>query len=83
MKSIASGLALVCLMTLQTGCARTRLITQTQTIKQFPPEVLMQPCDIPAFSGSTNADLVVYIERLIASLRMCNADKSALREWAQ
>ncbi|ABC29664.1 hypothetical protein HCH_02889 [Hahella chejuensis KCTC 2396] len=43
----------------------------------------MQPCDIPAFTGSTNADLVVYTERLIASLRMCNADKSALREWAQ
>lgn len=49
----------------------------------LPPAELLQDCAGPDVTAvSTNADLLLYSQGLKHSLRVCNADKQALRHWA-
>ncbi len=48
-----------------------------------PPVQYMQHCHVPALSGDTNGHVVQYAASLKQALKLCNADKSALRAWAE
>lgn len=48
----------------------------------IPPEDLMQDCPEPSSSAATNEDLVNRFIDMRAALRVCNADKRALRSWS-
>lgn len=47
-----------------------------------PPRELLQPCNEPTPAVATNGALAEYTLALRSSLRGCNDDKAALREWA-
>lgn len=53
-----------------------------QTIKLLPPVELLQDCPVPQLIGRTNRFLAEGYEARGAALEACNADKAALREWA-
>ena len=48
----------------------------------MPPAVYLQHIDEPALRGKTNGDLAAWAVELRTALRLANADKKALREWA-
>lgn len=48
-----------------------------------PPDLLMQPCGKPVFTGHTYGDLVHHAVELRESLDLCDQDKTALRKWAE
>jgi len=50
---------------------------------QLPPAALLSDTPVPAFEGATNGDLWDYQDVLKAALGACNADKAAVRGWAE
>lgn len=42
----------------------------------------MRECPMPVYNGETWGDLAAYTVQVRQSLRGCNGDKAALREWA-
>lgn len=48
----------------------------------LPPSGLLVETPHPDFTGSSNGDLVNYIDELGNALDVCNADKASLRTWA-
>lgn len=89
MKHIASGLTLLCLMVLQTGCGKrleVRPITPTKTIieKVQPPAELLADCPEPGLEGlETTGDLEAFAIDAIVALTFCNKDKERLRGWTE
>lgn len=75
-------LTLIILALLLTACASDPVVI-TRTVYQYPPKLLIQPTEQPDYTGSTWGDLARYSVKLQARLMECNADKRALREWAQ
>jgi hypothetical protein len=61
-----------------TGCAAVPTVT-----RDLPPAFLMEDCPEPEATVSTNAELAAWILSLRHSLRKCNNDKAALRDWAE
>lgn len=59
---------------LLSGCTTVRYIA--------PPPELLQDCDIPTAQVRTNKDLAELANARKAALLRCNADKEALRAWA-
>ena len=49
----------------------------------MPPAVYLQDVEEPVLRGKTNGDLAAWAAELRAALRLANADKKALREWAR
>lgn len=47
-----------------------------------PPAALLAPCAEPAVDATTNGGLVKSLLAMREALRLCNDDKTALREWA-
>lgn len=48
----------------------------------LPPTELLEDCPVPeAVEVRTNGQLFSYNQGLKLSLRLCNADKAALRAW--
>lgn len=45
--------------------------------------VLLEPTPTPPFQGATNGDLWDYQDVLKAVIGACNADKAAVRGWAE
>lgn len=61
------------------GCATVA----PQVVKLLPPAELLADCkDIPD-KPTTNGALAKQRDDLKASIKECNADKKALREWAE
>ena len=52
-----------------------------QVVRSTPPAALLEPTPIPEFAGSTNGDLVDYIETLRGAIAECNADKVGVAQW--
>ncbi len=52
-------------------------------MKLLPPAVLLEPVQIPAWSGKTNGDLLEYAQDLEIAVEKSNSDKAAIRVWAQ
>ncbi|MEY5098633.1 MAG: hypothetical protein RJA36_1352 [Pseudomonadota bacterium] len=50
---------------------------------QLPPAALLSDTPVPTFEGATNGDLWDYQDVLKAALGACNADKAAVRGWAE
>ena len=48
-----------------------------------PPWALLEDCPVNATVPRTNGELVAIRRELLTSLRSCNDDKAALREWAR
>lgn len=53
-----------------------------QVVKLMPPVDLLQDCAVPSYTINTNGELAngILLER--NALALCNADKQALRAWA-
>lgn len=49
----------------------------------LPPLELLQPCTEPPILARSNGELVQTLRNYIDALRGCNADKEALRRWAE
>jgi hypothetical protein len=49
----------------------------------YPPTVYLQDVPEPSLQGKTNHDLVIYLLELKEAIKISNADKKALREWAE
>jgi hypothetical protein len=67
-------------LTLFTGSYASRL---PEVLPCAPPVVYLQTVPEPVIGGPTNADLVRYAIDLKYALRQANADKEALRLWAE
>jgi hypothetical protein len=63
------------------GCAHEPVSAPPQVIKVTPPSALLLETPHPDFTGSSNGDLVNFIDEVGNALDMCNADKAALRNW--
>ncbi len=48
----------------------------------LPPTVYLQEVPEPRLRGRTNGDLLAWAVDLREALRLANADKKALRQWA-
>jgi hypothetical protein len=70
---------LACLLASLIGCAHEVVSAPPQVIKVTPPAALLLATPSPDFAGSTNGDLVLFIDELQAALDVCNADKAAVR----
>lgn len=55
----------------------------TRTVYVKPPSVYAMVTLEPAFNGDTTQDHLNYTLDLREALRECNADKQALRDWAE
>lgn len=49
----------------------------------YPPDTLIQDCNVPYKDIITNEDLVIWSKDLYDSLKECNVDKESLRKWKQ
>lgn len=70
------GIGLMCLSL--TACG-TRYVTKTE--KVFPPEKYLQDCPSTDVPLRVTGDLAVALRAAKADLKVCNADKAALRDW--
>ena len=78
-----TGLAALCLALFLSACAGTpEVVTRTEVRPVIPPAALMAPCPRPDMEGQTNAALLDWALALDEALEHCNADKRALRRWA-
>lgn len=53
-----------------------------EVIQVTPPAALLTETPVPPFVGATNADLAGYVDELLGAVAQCNADKAAVRSWA-
>lgn len=60
------------------GCETAPVI-----VRDVPPAFLLEDCPEPDATVSTNAELAAWVLALRHSLRRCNNDKAALRDWAK
>ncbi len=77
-KLILSGLLLVSL----TACGTLSAPLVPPPVKLLPPASLLQEAPEPEFLGVTNLDLAEWALALRGVVRSLNADKRALKEWA-
>ena len=72
---------MMCLLLLLTACKPA--LVQTKTEYRYPPAYLLEPCPIPWPGDSMqNIELADYTSELQTMLRICNADKTELRNWS-
>lgn len=72
---------LLSLTALLIGCGTTRTV-EVHT-RDLPAEHLLADCPEPtAIRPKVNRDIVVHLDDWRTALRLCNADKAALRAWA-
>jgi hypothetical protein len=74
-RRLAIGAGLLCLTPLLTSCAKAPDCPPFSA----PPAIRLQDVPEPVFRGSTNDDLIRYIQDLRGALRQSNLDKAALR----
>lgn len=77
--SCLTGLVLASLL----GCSTFSAPPVPPAIKLLPPASLLQPCPQPSLLGNTVGDLAKWAVAQEAALAQCNADKAALRGWAE
>lgn len=89
MKSIASGLILIFLMALLTGCGSSKSqvirvpVEKIVVEKVQVPAELLKDCPEPDLDSlNTTGDLERVAGEAILSLQECNKDKERIREWA-
>jgi len=71
----------MCLLLLLTACKPA--LVQTKTEYRYPPAYLLEPCPIPWPGESMkNIELADYASELQTMLKVCNSDKTELRNWS-
>ena len=65
------------------GCAREPVSAPPEVIKLTPPLSLLSETPHPDFSGSSNGDLINYLDEVGNALDVCNADKASVRNWVE
>ncbi len=68
-------------MSLVTACAREPVI-EYRTEYVYPPSPLLQPSPLPEYRGETWADVAEFCIGLRSQLMQCEADRQAVRDWA-
>lgn len=63
------------------SCAGKPVVT-TELVKLNPPAELLAPSPQPTLQGDTYRAVIGHALDLKKALHQCNADKAALREWA-
>lgn len=79
----ATGLMILCLMLCCACSTRERVVRQVEVRRLTPPALLLRETPTPVWRGNTNRDLLNFTLELRAALRNANADKAALRGWAE
>lgn len=54
-----------------------------EVIRLTPPAALLEPTEIPPYRGRTNGDLAEWAVQCIGAIEEANADKAAIRRWAE
>lgn len=70
------GLIPLCL----TLCVSCSPVSAPMPVLCTHPMHLMEETPMPLFYGSTNGDLAEYTQQLVFAVRVCNADKAAMRD---
>ena len=68
-------------MLCMTGCGKTRVIKETETVKLFPPAALTVLLDVPEIQGKTTGDLVDWALDLRRTAMECNGKINSLQNW--
>lgn len=74
--TILSGLTLLSLL----GCSTPSTLTKVERLT--PPTEYIQDCPGDGYKVVLTGDLPEALRRSRAALKLCNADKAALRAWA-
>ncbi|WP_034628614.1 Rz1-like lysis system protein LysC [Desulfocurvibacter africanus] len=77
------GPILLCLTLCAACSSRPQIVPVPVVERVMPPPALAQDTARPTWTGRTNGDLLEHAIDLGAALDRCNADKAALRAWAQ
>jgi hypothetical protein len=64
------------------GCATRAPVTVEVPVRSTPPEALMMPGSIPSRSYQTNRELIEWCEDVLEAAQDCEADRAAIRSWA-
>lgn len=86
---IVSGLLLICLTALLTGCGkqlevRPVVLTKTVVEKVVVPSNLLEPCEVPGlYDVQTTGDLERVAQEAISATVCGNEDKAAIKEWQE
>ena len=90
MKRTLSGVGLLCLVVLLTGCATRKPevmripVTTTVIEKITTPAALLEPCPEPDLDYlETTGDIESVAIKALASLTACNEDKEKIRAWQE
>ena len=75
---ILTGLSLLCLLTL-VACSSAPVVRDVPPARWYAEDIVAETPDDPL----TNGKLVKWIVDLTEALRLANADRAALRAWAQ
>jgi len=76
------ALILLPLLLLSISCASEPPVIKTEVIKLTPPATLLAPCAAPTLQGDTYRAIIGHALDLKRALKHCDADKAALRQWA-
>lgn len=71
---------IVAILPILQGCSATR--TVTKVVKDYPPSAALAARPEPVYHGETWRDLAKHAARLKEWGGACEADKAALRAWA-
>lgn len=64
------------------GCGRQPLQCSPEVIKLTPDRSKLEDTPHPEWNAVTNDDMNRYVDRADIALDQCNADKAAVRKWA-
>lgn len=65
------------------ACAHEKPLIKTEIIYVHPPSNFLSPTEIPRFTGSSCADVILHIPELKGAIRRCNADKESIRQYSE
>ena len=82
-KTYKNGVMIIFLTLLLSGCGTGQVITKTEKVPLIPPQTYYSDREIPEFTGTTNEDLVGYVDKVVLLLKELLVDRDALRQWAE
>ena len=91
MRTLTNTCLSLCLAIILIGCASKQVVTKVEVVKVTPPASLLEPREEPQApplpesmsTGELQAWWMEWVERWRAAFGASEADKQAVREWAQ
>lgn len=62
------------------ACSKPYPVYETEIVTMAPPAYLLEPFQVPSFTGDTNEDLLLYTLNMRQNLQLCNARLEAVRK---